>query len=88
MENLPICVNCGTEMRCVKNGAGLIRYHDGEPITVQSGDKYGCPDCSFQVMVGLGAPTHSGDKGFEGELSRAERNSYTVNVGEDYVFPK
>jgi hypothetical protein len=82
MENLPICA-CGTEMRCLKNGAPVIRYHEGEPITVQSGDKYGCRSCDNKVVVGLGAPTHSGDEQFDGELSRADRNSHAVRVESD-----
>lgn len=48
----PVCVKCEREMRCEKNG---IRVGGKEvPTWVRYGDKFKCPSCGFEIVVGFG----------------------------------
>ena len=49
----PICVPCAREMRCKKN---MYAVADPEPSTYWYGDRYECPGCGANVVVGFGAP--------------------------------
>jgi predicted RNA-binding Zn-ribbon protein involved in translation (DUF1610 family) len=51
----PICVSCKREMRCAKNEF-LVRGKRTEtsPATVWSGDKFRCPGCEAEIVVGFG----------------------------------
>jgi DNA-directed RNA polymerase subunit RPC12/RpoP len=71
MKYLPICADCGVEMRCARNGQPVIRKTYGEATTVQSGDKYACPQCKSAVVVGMGKPVHSGEETFDSEHAAA-----------------
>ena len=53
----PICVPCKQAMRCEKNSF-LVKDAKSEGITgsVWSGDKFKCPDCGTEVVVGFGKP--------------------------------
>ena len=55
----PVCVGCEKEMRCEKNeqrvelmsrGYGDLR----SGYQIWSGDKYECPSCGAEVIVGFG----------------------------------
>lgn len=52
----PICVPCGREMRCAKNGFLINDPAVGVfPATYWFGDKFECPDCQAAVVVNCGA---------------------------------
>ncbi|KKM84399.1 hypothetical protein LCGC14_1299600 [marine sediment metagenome] len=64
----PICVQCGVEMRPTENGVFVcVHDDDGEPYEVWSGDKFGCPRCDGEVVVGFGKKAVSSHfkEGFE-----------------------
>lgn len=56
----PICVKCEIELRCTKNSF-LVRDPESgiAKPTYWSGDKFTCPSCSIEVVVGFGAPMDS-----------------------------
>jgi len=53
---IPVCVKCRLEMRCLKNSF-LIRDPEvgSFPSTYWLGDKWGCPQCGAEIVVGRGA---------------------------------
>ncbi len=53
----PICVNCKIEFRCKKNSF-LVRDPESGPApsTYWSGDKFQCPGCGVEIVVGFGRP--------------------------------
>jgi hypothetical protein len=55
----PVCVACQIEMRCEKNGVGIVEmiHVDGgsaEPYRLWSADRWRCPGCGQQMVVGYG----------------------------------
>jgi len=48
---LPICVPCGLTMRCQKNGV-IVEEPQGWRWKA---DRYACPNCGRQIVVGFGA---------------------------------
>jgi len=53
----PICAKCKREMNCEKNEA-LVRDREakGYPSTYWYGDRFKCPSCEIQIIVGFGRP--------------------------------
>src|ERR1039458_5610600 len=50
----PVCVKCHTEMRCEKNGVGVLDMSSNEqPYQLWEADKFKCPGCGFEVVVGF-----------------------------------
>lgn len=51
----PICVPCRVEYRAEKNGFVVGEAEDaaGYPITMWRGDRYECPGCQHQIVVGF-----------------------------------
>jgi len=47
----PVCVPCGVEMYCKKNGV-LVKISES---SYYSGDKYECPCCGHEAIVNFGA---------------------------------
>ena len=50
----PICVPCGRFYRPEKNGVLFVEALDGTPYKLWSGDKWKCPNCGSEVIVGSG----------------------------------
>ena len=50
----PICVDCQIEMRPAKNGFVVELMAADRPYQKWSTDKWACPNCSFEVVVGFG----------------------------------
>jgi len=80
----PVCVSCGREMTCVRNGQTVYHpfeharpdeeaqevignlvtvntdvlfegtWKDGDIDFIVSGDKYQCPSCGIEIVVGFG----------------------------------
>lgn len=50
-----VCANCARLMKCVKNGTDVVDPSvGGFPATIFSGDKYQCPSCLAEVVIGFG----------------------------------
>jgi len=60
-----VCVSCCREMRCEENGViALELIEDGTPYRIFFSDKWKCPVCDHEVLLGHGDPIYSGDKEF------------------------
>ena len=51
---VPVCVQCACEMRCAKHEFE-VAVGGEQPCAVYSGDKYRCPGCEMEVVVGFGS---------------------------------
>ena len=49
----PICVDCQLEMRAAKNGFVIELMAADQPYQKFSSDKFACPNCGFEVVVGV-----------------------------------
>jgi len=59
----PICVPCKQEMRCKKNGCVVNDPASGSfPATYWFGNKWRCPKCGHEIIVGLSADGLSADE--------------------------
>ena len=56
----PICVLCVTEMVCAKNGISVAPAH--APHHTRRGDKYRCPECGVEVIMGLSRQAYEEEK--------------------------
>lgn len=50
----PICVDCQVEMEPVKNAFIVELMAADKPYQKFSSDKWACPNCQFEVVVGFG----------------------------------
>ena len=61
----PVCVACRVQMRCEKNQESASITVDEMPYQIWQGDRYQCPRCAAQIIVGWGhVPVwerHAGD---------------------------
>ena len=80
----PVCVTCSVEMRCEKNEHGVELDCGFGSSRFFSGDRYGCPQCNQQVVVGFGHGIASYEEGYEArtEFARRDQSSFTV-IGDD-----
>jgi len=61
----PVCVKCQIQMRCEKNGVGLLELATpNRPYKIWSSDLFRCPVCGFEVLTGYSdnATHHSSEK--------------------------
>lgn len=54
MFHVPVCAKCQVDMRCKKNGVGVVDMADFGPCQVWDADLWECPKCGFQVVAGFG----------------------------------
>jgi len=54
MYHRPVCVKCGVEMRPERNGVGILDMADYGPYQIWDADKYKCPECGYEIVVGFG----------------------------------
>lgn len=51
------CANCGKELQCKNNNVALVHFLDNNRKngidTIRFGDRYRCPKCSANVVIGL-----------------------------------
>lgn len=52
MAHVPafVCVECGREMRCVKNSHTLQMLSGDGPYYLIQSDRWGCPDCGKEIL--------------------------------------
>lgn len=51
----PICVSCACEMVCKENDYAVRDAEVGDfPSTCWLGDRFSCPQCNHQIVVGFG----------------------------------
>ena len=70
----PVCVDCGFQMRCHKNGQPVCTTEDPEKQRLHEffhADVYRCPGCGARVAVGFSAPTSRLDDTFQREIAHA-----------------
>jgi len=48
-----VCITCGVELRCVKSGEASIEGASFGPYKLWHSDRYGCPQCGFEVLAGF-----------------------------------
>lgn len=53
MYHRPVCVKCGVELKPGTNGVGLLDMADFGPYQVWDADKYKCPTCGYEIVVGF-----------------------------------
>ncbi len=59
----PLCVPCKLEMRCLENDIAVTFCGgSGKPWRIFNGDKWGCPECLAEIVVGW-APQPAGKVG-------------------------
>lgn len=88
----PICVSCQRFYRIVKTGVyfvesmpksdrvlpGTREPHRWKPYKLWSGDKWACPDCGAETIVGVGAAPVS--EHYKPDFERlSEKSELTVN---------
>jgi DNA-directed RNA polymerase subunit RPC12/RpoP len=54
MNHNPVCAKCNKEMRVVKNGVGVLDMADFGPCKIWDADKWKCPTCGYEIIVGFG----------------------------------
>ena len=54
MNHRPVCVECGLEMRPEKNGVGLLDMAEFGAYQIWDADKWKCPSCGKEIIVGFG----------------------------------
>lgn len=83
----PVCVQCGKEMECIKNGVTV--YHPMEPVSmtddneidfVVSGDKYQCPVCKIEIVTGFGRECIAGEFSQQWLRQYLDRSTSVVEI--------
>lgn len=82
MYHRPVCVKCQVELRPEKTGVTLVDMFQKppKPYSIWSADKWKCPICGYEVVIGFGASplyVHSDDK-FKEMLKKAKESSKSV----------
>ena len=54
MFHRPVCVKCQTEMKPETNGVGVLDIADFGPYKIWDADKWKCPKCGIEVIIGFG----------------------------------
>jgi len=54
MNHEPVCVKCQVEMKPEKNGVGVLDITAFGPYKIWVADKWKCPKCGYEVIVGFG----------------------------------
>ena len=55
----PVCVKCKCEMWCELNGQ-IVQDVSHDDFGFMHGDKFKCPKCGHEVVIGFGGPMHKG----------------------------
>lgn len=53
MNHKPVCVKCKVEFQPEKNGVGLVDYAQDRPYKIWDADKWRCPGCGYEIVVGF-----------------------------------
>jgi len=53
MNHEPVCVKCKREMRPETNGVGVLDMANFGPCQVWDADKWKCPVCGIEIVVGF-----------------------------------
>lgn len=54
MNHRPVCVKCNRELRPETNGVGCLDMTGLGPYAVWDSDKWKCPVCGYEILVGFG----------------------------------
>jgi len=78
--NKPVCVKCSVEMKCAKNGVGVLEWAGEKRERITSADLYECPFCHCKVVTSFArTSTCYNDDGFGRLLEMHRRESTLVN---------
>lgn len=80
----PVCVKCKVEMRCEKNEHGVeLVGCENQSFRFFSGDRYGCPSCGQQIVVGFSRGMDSHEDGYDERVAyaRTKLDDFTVIGG-------
>ena len=55
MNHSPVCVKCQVEMRPETNGVGVLDMASFGPYKIWDADKWQCPGCKYEIVVGFGS---------------------------------
>ncbi len=84
MNHTPVCVKCEVELRPEKNGFKVIDMfqHNTKAYKIWDADKWKCPKCGIEVVVGFGnkplAIQHEGET-FQKYLDIALGSDHCLN---------
>jgi len=53
----PVCIKCQKEMKCKVNGVSVAPSEN--PSHQYNGDKFQCPICGVEIVIGFGNSNHS-----------------------------
>ena len=74
----PVCAKCRLPMYPRKNGVWVIDVVDCREFAVWSADKWRCPRCKAEIIIGFGRqPVAQGDDDFVHMLDHARTQSHT-----------
>ena len=74
MNHRPVCVKCQVEMRPEKNGVGVLDMADFGSYKIWDADKWKCPKCNHEIVVGFGQRAIA--EHYEGECFEHFVNDY------------
>ncbi len=55
----PVCVRCKVELRCDRNQHKVETMAGEKGYQLWDGDRYKCPSCFVQIVVGFGAAPYA-----------------------------
>lgn len=82
MYHRPVCVKCHFEMIPEENGVGLLDMASFGPYKIWEADKYKCPGCGHEVVVGF--PSHGTDHSEDYFKLQIESHTKAGNLIKNY----
>ena len=83
MYHEPVCVKCETEMRPEENDVRVVDMFSSppEPDSIWCADKWKCPICGVEVVIGFGQHAYINhyEEDFEISLQHAKESSTVIN---------
>ena len=77
------CAKCGKELRCEKNDVALVHFIDNDRKkgidAIRYGDRYRCPKCSTDVVIGLSIEQIYG-------YDIPNQSEYIAKLEEEHIF--
>lgn len=66
-----VCVKCKTELKPIENGVSSVEMADFGAYKLWNSDKWGCPECGFEVLAGFAQEPMAGhyEPGFQAKLA-------------------
>jgi len=79
--HMPVCVKCSVNMRCEKNGVEVLDIASFGPYKIWAADKYKCPKCGNEVVVGFAREgIEHFEEGFQELVENARNHTQVIEV--------